>query len=656
MSKKSLFAALVASFLVTAMLVPQYAWAITPVNDRVENAVDVGTLPFRHEIDTSDATTSASDPDCFGRTRTVWYSFTSPAEMDVAASTAGSSYDTNLSVYQVGGSGQLTGVGCNDDARGAKTSRVRFIAAEGADYLIRVGGTSEPTGGSLVFTMERLAPPTHDLIENAKTIAPPFPYTDEVDVSEASASSSDPECQTKLRTVWYRFSLSSAELAPGERLRFSTDKTNFVSDYPARIALFEGQPGSLSQLACSSSPLVFTPEIAKQYYVMVTSTQIDAGMLRFSVEKLPKLADAPGNDDRLTALTLGPLPEAITLNTDQATTDPDDPVCAGGATRTVWFAFTPSDADLAKSRAVRIDTAASDYDTQIAIYQESGDVLNTVACDTSSREEVIFEPVRGQTYFILVEALSSHDPNNLRMTVENLDPTAVPPDLAVEVNETGFRSLLTGSAALQGKVFCTEPVGVQVEATVTQGSRESTASRTMQCEGEKPWSLNLFGSFRTGSASAEVTVSATGEWAELVEPKAVFEAVRLIECTQIGTAGRDRMEGTKRKDILCGLAGNDKLIGLDGDDRLLTGAGDDLAIGGGGNDFLQGAEGNDRLEGRAGNDRLLGDDGNDRLLGGAGDDRLEGGEGNDVMKAGAGERDLCVRLGSDEIEACERRG
>jgi hypothetical protein len=81
--------------------------------------------------------------------------------------------------------------------------------------------------------------------------------------------------------------------------------------------------------------------------------------------------------------------------------------------------------------------------------------------------------------------------------------------------------------------------------------------------------------------------------------------------TEVGTAGRDVLNGTGRRDVIAALAGNDVVRGLAG------------------NDLLCGGTGGDRLIGGAGRDTLKGEAGADVLLGGAGVDVLQGGAGAD---------------------------
>jgi Ca2+-binding RTX toxin-like protein len=93
-------------------------------------------------------------------------------------------------------------------------------------------------------------------------------------------------------------------------------------------------------------------------------------------------------------------------------------------------------------------------------------------------------------------------------------------------------------------------------------------------------------------------------------------------CTITGTAGNDRLVGTRRADVICGLGGDDTITGGDGDDAIF------------------GDGGNDRVDGGSGKDTLYGDDG---------DDRLDGGRDADVVEGGAG-ADRCTGEAKDGCE------
>jgi Ca2+-binding RTX toxin-like protein len=104
----------------------------------------------------------------------------------------------------------------------------------------------------------------------------------------------------------------------------------------------------------------------------------------------------------------------------------------------------------------------------------------------------------------------------------------------------------------------------------------------------------------------------------------------------VGTAGADRLRGTRGPDLLFGLGGDDQIAGRGGHDLICGGNGNDRLDGGAGNDVVIGGRGDDEVGGGDGNDVLRGDTGADRLTGGAGDDELRGGPRGDVFDAAPG--------------------
>jgi Ca2+-binding RTX toxin-like protein len=139
-----------------------------------------------------------------------------------------------------------------------------------------------------------------------------------------------------------------------------------------------------------------------------------------------------------------------------------------------------------------------------------------------------------------------------------------------------------------------------------------------------------------------------------------------VKCTLAGTAGKDRLKGTKRADVICGLGGADRIRGLAGNDTLLGGTGNDRLKGAGGNDRVFGNKGKDRLLGGKGKDRLSGSQGADYLFGWKGRDRMSGGAGGDRFVAnrdhrggdrvnGGKGRDRADANHGDRVRAVERR-
>jgi hypothetical protein len=100
-------------------------------------------------VDTTGATLEEGESQSCGNIgATVWFSFAAPVDGTLTVSTAGSSFDTVLSVHEYAFSspplGLYPGV-CNDDA-GGPTSLLEFPAIRGATYYFQVGGKSGASG------------------------------------------------------------------------------------------------------------------------------------------------------------------------------------------------------------------------------------------------------------------------------------------------------------------------------------------------------------------------------------------------------------------------------------------------------------------------------------------------------------------------------
>jgi hypothetical protein len=113
----------------------------------------VEPLPFNDPVDTRAATTATDDPNCSGRSRTVWYTYTPSADGPVESNTFGSNYDTTLSVY-TGARGSLHQIACNDDTDGLQ-SRVIWDAAAGTTYYLMASSFASGAGGDLSFEVKQ---------------------------------------------------------------------------------------------------------------------------------------------------------------------------------------------------------------------------------------------------------------------------------------------------------------------------------------------------------------------------------------------------------------------------------------------------------------------------------------------------------------------
>lgn len=129
-----------AIFIILASL-PTAALAAAPTNDSRSDATDITALPYSTEQNTQDATGEAGDPrGCYSQPdHTVWYRYTAAEDGRLVASTAGSSYATQVEVLERSGP-SLTSIACSYDTRPSHPGvAVAFPVRSGRTYLFAVG-------------------------------------------------------------------------------------------------------------------------------------------------------------------------------------------------------------------------------------------------------------------------------------------------------------------------------------------------------------------------------------------------------------------------------------------------------------------------------------------------------------------------------------
>ena len=145
--------------LVAAFALPVSATA--PSNDDSASPRIIGSIPFTHSQDTTDATADSTDPGyCFAPefgtdSATVWFNYTAAESGPLGATTFGSDYDTTLYVGTPTGAGGMDVLACNDDIRTLQAA-VRFDAEAGETYLFAVGQSifSGQPGSNLTFNLD----------------------------------------------------------------------------------------------------------------------------------------------------------------------------------------------------------------------------------------------------------------------------------------------------------------------------------------------------------------------------------------------------------------------------------------------------------------------------------------------------------------------
>jgi hypothetical protein len=229
------------------------------------------------------------------------------------------------------------------------------------------------------------------------------------------------------------------------------------------------------------------------------------------------LAAVPTNDTKAGIEALS-VPDSVTLDTRDATTDADDaamnpPDCGAPATdASVWYSLTGS------GSWVAIDVSESSYSAGVLV--TTGDPNNDfVTCGPGA---VAWQAEAGVTYSILViddQLDGTGNGGDLKLSVEEIPP---PPEIALTVNPKGVFDAHTGAAIVRGTITCT---GDATDSFIDVFMRQKTGRLFIDGEGfvegftcdgaSHSWSVDIFpfnGVFKGGKTATVTFALACGDF------------------------------------------------------------------------------------------------------------------------------------------------
>lgn len=231
--------------------------------------------------------------------------------------------------------------------------------------------------------------------------------------------------------------------------------------------------------------------------------------IRFSCFVIPVLtflivpatfAQAPANDDILSATVISSLPFSDNLSTSDATWAADDPIICTNNVPTVWYQYSPE-----TDMHVEFNTYGSDYDTTLSVYSGAPSELTPISCNDdwngTAQSRLSIDVVVGETYYLMVGAFASADPpeGNLIFTAQEIQE-GPPLTMDVVVNPVGTVVPSTGIATIQGTVTCNRQAFFVILGELAQKRGHSTivgtgSSLAFPCDSNGPtaWTFSLPG-------------------------------------------------------------------------------------------------------------------------------------------------------------------
>lgn len=198
----------------------------------------------------------------------------------------------------------------------------------------------------------------------------------------------------------------------------------------------------------------------------------------------------PVNDEITSARAISAIPFADTINTTEATTNPDDPFCLSNE-QTVWYTFTPSE-----NIQLNANTFGSDYDTGLSLFTGAPGALTPIDCNDDAggtlQSSLTFDAQAGTTYFFLVESYPGTGGGNLIFNLREAPPAL---ELGLTIDPLGTVDARTGVATVGGTVTCSQPVPLDLFGDLSQRLGRSISGAFfdigVQCDGQTTWRADV---------------------------------------------------------------------------------------------------------------------------------------------------------------------
>ncbi len=386
--------------------------------------------------------------------KSVWWSWTAPANALMSVDTIGSTFDTLLAVYTGSSVSALATTASDADSGNASgASQLTFLAAAGTAYRIAVDGWNGANGS---ITLNLLHPPANDAFANRATLTGTSNTVPGLNWG-ATREAGEPlhAGDRGGGSIWWTWT------APGNG---TVSLDTFGSSFDTLLAVYRGSAvNNLVAVASNdyggpggTSALSFPCTAGTVYQFAVDGLSGARGSVVLNHRFTPP-PPAPANDMFAARRLLSGLPVMATGENVSATVEAGEPTHAGFAGgKSVWWTWTAP-----ATRLVRVDTRGSSFDTLLAVYTGSPvSILQFVAADDDGsypQSLLVFSAVQGTTYQFAVDGKGGES----GLVKLNIVPVPANDDVAGAPVISGTSNVLAGTTR---------------GATIESGSFESEAS------------------------------------------------------------------------------------------------------------------------------------------------------------------------------------
>jgi hypothetical protein len=344
-------------------------------NDHFTNAlVLVGTNIVTEAINTEASAEPPSEPNHGGSQagRSLWWTWVAPSTGVAVIRTEGSSFNTTLGVYTGNALNALTLVRSNRNPAVWGNSAVTFQTVAGTTYRIAVDGY-QGGSGNIVLSLHFHSPPSNDLFANRIALTGRTNITSAVNIAATNQTSEPkPSIFGANKTVWWSWTAPASG-----RVVVSTDGStdrNTVGVYTGTAVNALVQRAAGENILGSNTVVFFDATAGTEYHIQLDSRTTAGGELVLSVLQ----PDSAANNHFAQATALSGFVTNVSGNNFNATAEAGEPLHEAGATRTVWFRWTPTEPG-------SVSIVPSNSNLGIAVYTGGAvNALTLVASNASS--------------------------------------------------------------------------------------------------------------------------------------------------------------------------------------------------------------------------------------------------------------------------------
>lgn len=396
-------------------------------NDNFANRASLSGARATAVANSNGATAEAGEPAHAGfpAAKSLWWTWTAPANGQLEVATVGSGFDTVLGIYTGNSLTSLKNAASNDDETlGVTTSRARFPVTAGTAYQIAVDGKNGASG-SVELSVTFSAPANDDFANRA--VLSGFP-------ASAGGSNVDATLETAElgayfgyyddRSVWWSWTapLSGDVAISTTGSDFDTELLVFTGGALTNLALVAANDNETNGLL--TSRVTIEAQQNTTYQLCVRGMDGASGAVRLNVGP----TTPPANDDFTNSAALGGALSVTTNYSFDATSEPGEPPLGGSGQggKTLWWTWTaPTNGWL------RVSTEGSDFDTRLGVFTGAR-LTNLVltAYNDDARPGLVtslvdFPVAAGADYHIAVDGSERQPGGTLVLTVFFYEPPLV---------------------------------------------------------------------------------------------------------------------------------------------------------------------------------------------------------------------------------------